>query len=77
MKMERKFKFGLFSSFLARLRSNRPSLAVLACLKREAKFQKFQKFKSFAAQLREHLKWSWVERERQIPSSFRELTHDR
>ena len=40
MKMERKFKFGLFSSFLARLRSSRPSLAVL---KKGGEVSKLQK----------------------------------
>ena len=45
MKMERKFKFGLFSSLLARLRSNRPSLAVF---KKGGEVSKLQKM---AAQL--------------------------
>ena len=40
MKMERKFKFGLFSSFLACLRSSRPSLAVL---KKGSEVSKLQK----------------------------------
>ena len=40
MKMERKFKFGLFSSFLARLRSSRPSLVVL---KKGGEVSKLQK----------------------------------
>ena len=72
--MEHKFKFGLFSSFLARLRSNRPGYGSFCLLKKRGEVSKLQKI---AAQLREHLEWSRVERKRQIPSSFRELTHDR
>ena len=53
MKMERKFKFGLFSSFPVRLRPNRSRLAVLTCLKREAKFQNFKR-----SQLSSESTWS-------------------
>ena len=46
--MEQKFKFGLFSSFLARLRSNRPGYGSFCLLKKRGEVSKLQKI---AAQL--------------------------
>ena len=55
MKMERKYKFGLFSSFLALRRSNRPGYGSVCLLKKGGEVSKLQKI---GAQLQEHLKWS-------------------